>query len=81
MARGLPVACSRDSAPGEIAADAGLLLDPASEDAIADATIALLTDGALRERLAAAGRERVKSYTWERCARETLDVYTRALAA
>jgi glycosyltransferase involved in cell wall biosynthesis len=81
MARGLPVACSRDSAPGEVAADAGLLLDPTSEDAIADATIALLTAGALRERLAAAGRERVKAYTWERCAEETLDVYARALAA
>jgi glycosyltransferase involved in cell wall biosynthesis len=79
MARGLPVACSRDSAPGEVAGTAGLLLDPTSEVEIADATLRLLTDAELRARLSAAGRERAASYTWERCAEETLDVYRRAL--
>jgi glycosyltransferase involved in cell wall biosynthesis len=79
MARGLPVACSRDSAPGEVAGDAGLTLDPRSEASIADAAIALLTDDALHTRLAAAGRARAATYTWERCADETLAVYARAL--
>jgi glycosyltransferase involved in cell wall biosynthesis len=78
MARGLPVACSRDSAPGEVAGTAGLLLDPTSEAEIAEATVRLLTDGELRARLSVAGRERAASYTWERCADETLDVYRRA---
>ena len=41
MARGLPVACTRDSAPGEVAGDAGLALDPTSEASIAQATLAL----------------------------------------
>ena len=49
MARGLPVACTRDSAPGEVAGDAGLALDPTSEDSIAEATLAL-------DHLAPAGR-------------------------
>ena len=80
MARGLPVACSRDSAPGEVAGDAGLLLDPTSEGEIVDATVRLLTDADLRARLSAAGRQRAAGYTWERCADETLDVYRRALA-
>jgi glycosyltransferase involved in cell wall biosynthesis len=80
MARGLPVACSADSAPGEIAGDAGLLFDPTSVEAIAAATLRLLTDAPLRERLAAAGRARAASYTWERCAEETLASYARALA-
>jgi glycosyltransferase involved in cell wall biosynthesis len=79
MARGLPVACTRDSAPGEVAGDAGLLLDPTSEAEIADATVRLLTDPALRERLSAAGRARAASFSWERCAAETLDSYRRAL--
>jgi glycosyltransferase involved in cell wall biosynthesis len=79
MARGLPVACTRDSAPGEVAGDAGLLFDPTSVDAIAASTVALLTDASLRERLAAAGRARAASYTWERCADETLASYRRAL--
>jgi glycosyltransferase involved in cell wall biosynthesis len=78
MARGTPVACSRDSAPGEVAGDAGLLFDPTSEPEIAQATIRLLTDGDLRERLRAAGPQRAALYTWERCAEETMDVYRRA---
>jgi glycosyltransferase involved in cell wall biosynthesis len=79
MARGVPVACSRDSAPGEVAGDAGLALDPTSEEAIAAATVALLTDAALHDRLSAAGLARARAYTWERCADETLAVYARAL--
>ena len=81
MARGLPVACSRGSAPGEVAGDAGLLFDPTSVEEISAATVALLTDAPLRERLAAAGRARAATYTWERCADETLASYRRALAA
>ncbi|MDX6700458.1 MAG: hypothetical protein QOF26_684 [Baekduia sp.] len=80
MARGVPVACTRDSAPGEIAGDAGLLFDPTSEAEIAGATVRLLTDAPLRERLSAAGRARAAGYTWERCAAETLDSYRRAVA-
>lgn len=79
MARGVAVACTRDSAPGEIAGDAGLLLDPTSVPEIAAATIRLLTEAPLRERLAAAGRARAASYTWERCADETLASYAKAL--
>jgi glycosyltransferase involved in cell wall biosynthesis len=79
MARGLPVACSRDSAPGEIAGAAGLLVDPTSEVDVAGATVRLLTDDDLRARLSTAGRERAAGYTWERCADETLEVYRRAL--
>jgi glycosyltransferase involved in cell wall biosynthesis len=80
MARGLAVACSRDSAPGEIAGDAGLLVDPTSVAEIAAATVRLLADAPLRESLAAAGRARAASYTWERCAEETLASYAKALA-
>jgi glycosyltransferase involved in cell wall biosynthesis len=80
MARGVPVACTRDSAPGEVAGDAGLLFDPTSEAEIADATVRLLTDAALAERLSAAGRARAATYTWERCAADTMASYRRALA-
>jgi glycosyltransferase involved in cell wall biosynthesis len=80
MARAIPVACSRDSAPGEVAGDAALSFDPQSADEIADAIRALLTDPALQARLGAAGPPRAAEFTWARCAEETLDVYRRALA-
>jgi glycosyltransferase involved in cell wall biosynthesis len=80
MARGVPVACSNASSLPEVVGDAALLFDPRDEHAIAHALLRLLDDGALRERLAASGRERVREFTWARTARLTLASYARALA-
>jgi glycosyltransferase involved in cell wall biosynthesis len=80
MARGVPVACSNASSLPEVAGDAALLFDAHDEAAIADALRRLLADPALAERLRAAGRERVREFTWERTARATIDSYRRALA-
>ena len=80
MARGVPVACSNASSLPEVAGDAALLFDPHDEAAIADALRRLLADPALAERLRAAGRVRVREFTWERTARATIDSYRRALA-
>jgi len=80
MARGVPVACSNASSLPEVAGDAALLFDANDEAAIADALRRLLADPALAERLRAAGRVRVREFTWERTARATIDSYRRALA-
>jgi glycosyltransferase involved in cell wall biosynthesis len=80
MARGVPVACSNASSLPEVAGDAALLFDPHDEAAIAAALTRLLQDRALADRLRAAGRERVREFTWERTARATIDSYSRALA-
>lgn len=81
MARGVAVVCSDGGAPAEVAGDAALNVDPTSETSIADAVAAVLTDPALRQRLAAAGPARAAAFSWERCATETLDAYRRALRA
>ncbi len=81
MARGVPVACSNATSLPEVAGDAALLFEPHDEAAIADALSRLLSDAALAERLRAAGRERVRAFTWERTARATIDSYERALRA
>jgi glycosyltransferase involved in cell wall biosynthesis len=80
MARGVPVACSEASSLPEVAGDAALLFDPHDEAAIADALGRVLVDTQLAERLRAAGRKRVREFTWERTARATIDSYLRALA-
>jgi len=80
MARGVPVACSNVTSLPEVAGEAALLFDPHDETAIAEALERLLRDRALTERLIAAGRVRVREFTWERTARATIDSYKRALA-
>jgi glycosyltransferase involved in cell wall biosynthesis len=64
----------------EVAGDAALLFDPFSVDAIAGAVGHLLDDPALRARLVKRGRERVKRFSWERAAAETVASYRRTLA-
>jgi len=78
MARGVPVACSNASSLPEVAGDAALLFDAHDEAAIADALRRLLAEPTLAERLRAAGRVRVREFTWERTARATIDSYLRA---
>jgi phosphatidylinositol alpha-mannosyltransferase len=58
----------------------GLLVPPADETALAVGLCRLLSDVALRQRLAGAGYAKVQDYSWSRVARELLDCYGRAIA-
>src|SRR5262249_14493042 len=55
LACGVPVVAANTSALPEVVGDAGLLVDPQSEAALAEALRTVLTDPALAARLAAAG--------------------------
>ena len=74
LAAGIPVACSDIPPLREVAGDAALYFDPLNEDAIASAMERVMSDASLREHLAAAGRERARPFTWERCAEQTLKI-------
>jgi glycosyltransferase involved in cell wall biosynthesis len=75
MAAGTPSLVGRYSAAEEIVGDAALLVDPCDAGAIADGLVRLATDGALRKRLALAGKIRAATFTWERTATATIGVY------
>jgi glycosyltransferase involved in cell wall biosynthesis len=77
MACGVPVITSRGSSLEEVAGDAALLVDPLSEASIAGALLQLLEDPALRLRLRQAGLERSQRFSFEKTARQTMDVYER----
>jgi glycosyltransferase involved in cell wall biosynthesis len=72
---GVPVVCSSAGALPEIAGDSAILFDPHSEDAIANALKRGLLDTDLRQSLIEKGHENARSFSWDRTARETLDVY------
>jgi glycosyltransferase involved in cell wall biosynthesis len=71
---GVPVITSNTSSLPEVAGDAALLVDPHDVDAIAEAMYRLVTDPELAEELRRRGKENVKRFSWEKCARETLAV-------
>jgi glycosyltransferase involved in cell wall biosynthesis len=59
--------------------EAALLVAPEDEDGLARAMSDVIGDENLRRRLAVTGRRRAAEFTWERTARQTLEVYERAL--
>lgn len=75
MACGTPVLTSDVSSLPEVAGDAAVLVPPTDAEAIADGLLRLLEDTALRADLVERGRRQAASFSWERCARETLAVY------
>lgn len=79
MALGTPVVCSDVGAPAEVAGDAALRVDPTSADAIAAGLFRMCTEPGTRARFREAGLARSRTFTWERAASLTAQVYREAL--
>lgn len=75
IACGTPVITSNTSSLPEVVGDAGIMVDPHDVDRLADAMYKVLTNDGLREDMIKKGLERAKMFGWEKCARETLEVY------
>jgi glycosyltransferase involved in cell wall biosynthesis len=75
MACGTPVVTSNTSSLPEVVSDAGLLIDPYNIDELVDAMERCIMDQKLRGELIEKGLRRVKHFSWERTARQTLRIY------
>jgi glycosyltransferase involved in cell wall biosynthesis len=80
MRLGAPVITSSTSALPEVADDAGLLVDPMDEEAIADALRKALVDTDLAAALRARGRERAKRFGGAQFAAALADAYHLAMS-
>ena len=78
MSCGTPVVCGSGSALDEVAADASLRVDGRDEKGLGEAVRTVLDDEATAQRLTRAGVRRASSFTWRRCAVETLQAYKKA---
>ena len=78
MRCGTPVITSDRTSLPEVVGDAGLLVDPFDEAALAHALATLINDADLRARLRTRGLARAASFDWHETARRTLEVYQRA---
>lgn len=75
----VPLIASGTTAVAEVAGEAALLVDPLQVDAISDAMLRMLDEQGLRDELVRRGSARVQEYSWDKTARETLQVYQRVL--
>lgn len=79
MACGTPVVAANNSSIPEIADEAALLVDAQDPRMMAETMRLALCDRTLRATLTQKGLERVKNFSWEKCARATINVYRQAL--
>ena len=77
MACGAPVICSNNSSFLETAGNAALLIDPCNPEEIAWAIQEMLGDERLKNKYIERGKENIKRFSWDKCARETLDFLTK----
>ena len=79
MACGTPVIISNVSSLPEVAGDAAVMHDPMDTDALRNAMKRLIDDRAFWLQKAAASLKQAALFSWERCAKETIAVYRKAL--
>ncbi len=78
MRYGCPVVTSNISSLPEAGGDAAIYCDPESVEDIAKQIEKVLTDSELRKKMVAAGRDQIKKFSWEKSAKETLEVLKEA---
>ena len=79
MQCGAPVIAGDRTSLPEVVGDAGLLIDPFDERALAVALARVIDDEKLRRELRAKGLERARIFNWRETARQTLQAYQRAI--
>ncbi|MBI3620343.1 glycosyltransferase family 4 protein [Candidatus Roizmanbacteria bacterium] len=74
MSYGCPVISSFSSSLSEIGGEASLYFDPQDEEDLLEKLAELKSNPALAKDLVTKGKARVKLFSWEKCARETLEI-------
>ena len=75
MSLGCPVACSNNSSIPEVVGNAAEYFDAKDTESIREALERVLNSDLRRNELISFGKLRCAEFSWQRCARETLDVY------
>ncbi len=81
MALGCPVICSGTSSLPEVVGDAAELFNPHDPNDICEAIERVVSSQQRSSILIARGYQRVKQFSWEKCALETLNQYKRLAEA
>jgi len=79
MSSGVPVVCSNSSSLPEVAGEAALVCEPRDVDSLTAHLCRALEDETWRCTAIEAGLRHAATFSWERCARQTIDVYQKVL--
>jgi len=79
MATGTPVITSNVSSLPEVAGNAAILIPPDDIDGWANSMSAIANSSEMREKLINSGLARAATFSWEKCARMTHEVYEKIL--
>jgi alpha-1,3-rhamnosyl/mannosyltransferase len=80
MKYGCPVLASNRASLPEVVGDGGIIADPDDGDAFVTALLGLLEGEGEREKWSKKAGEWEKRYSWDTCARKTLEVYEKAVS-
>jgi glycosyltransferase involved in cell wall biosynthesis len=80
MSCGIPVVAARSSCLPEVLGDAAIWVDPLSAESIAEGIRNGLLNDTIRKEAIERGLSRVRRYSWEKMAFETIEVYREAAA-
>ncbi|QEL15566.1 glycosyltransferase family 1 protein [Limnoglobus roseus] len=80
MAAGVPIVCTAAGALPEVLGDAGILVPPGDEEAMAEAVLRVLRSPEVAADLVVRGHARRKAFSWRKMAEETLAVYREVAA-
>lgn len=75
MALGCPVACSDTSSLPEVCGEAAEYFDPHDPQTIRASLERVVESSSRRDQLVRAGYKRIRLFSWERCAQQTVEVY------
>lgn len=79
MAHDLPVVSSNATCLPEVLGDAAEYFDPKSISDMAKTMLKVLSDTELSSKLVKKGKKQIKKYNWRKTAKQTLEVYNKAL--
>ena len=77
FANNCPVVCSDSSSLPEVAGDAASYFNPNDEQSIYDSISQISYSDQLRNELIIKGKIRLKNFSWQKCAKETLNIYNK----
>ena len=80
MSMGVPVLTSNCASMSEVAGDAGILVDPLSEDSISAGILSLLSNKSLRQKLSERAITNSRRFDWDSAALATWNILEEAIA-